>query len=178
MSEKMTIDFGEATSRPSLHESIEKVGAWALKMQEQDAMFQRMAQTLLVPDQTLAVDVKAIRKAVDEYHPDPIIPEDYFEKTQEYQQKSLEMLQSINENTANLYAMVELINKSNENQEELLEILSEVLAIATAKSKKEAETLFAKAMKKLTATTDNVETMMKVMGWATTIINAVDGMLP
>ena len=63
-------------------------------------------------------DYETINRQMQEHLKDieiePIIPDGYFEKTQEYQQKSLEVLQSINENTANLYAMVELISKSND----------------------------------------------------------------
>jgi predicted house-cleaning NTP pyrophosphatase (Maf/HAM1 superfamily) len=109
---------------------------------------------------------------------DPIIPDGYFEKTQEYQQKSLEMLQSINENTANLYTMVELINQNNEKQDELLALMTEILSLAKAKSKADAETLFKKIMGKINDTTDNVDTMIKIVGWATAVYNMVQSMLP
>lgn len=102
-----------------------------------------------------------------------IIPDGYFEKTQEYQQKSLEVLQSINENTANLYTMVELISKSNDKQDELISLMTEVLSLAKAKSKEEADTLFKKIMSKINDTADSVESMIKIVGWATTVYNMV-----
>lgn len=107
-----------------------------------------------------------------------IIPDGYFEKTQEYQQKSLEMLQSINENTANLYTMVELISQSNDKQDELISLMTEVLSLAKAKSKEEADTLFKKIMSKINDTADSVESMIKIVGWATTVYNMVLPLLP
>ena len=109
---------------------------------------------------------------------EPIIPEGYFEKTQEYQQKSLEVLQSINENTANLYIMVELINQSNDKQDELISLMTEVLSIAKARSKEEADTMFKKIMSKINDTADSVESMIKIVGWATTVYNMVLPLLP
>ena len=109
MAEKITIDVGDAPAKPTAFEALEKIGRLAVKMQEQDAKFQRLAQHLTVPDTSFKVDTDSIYRSIAEYKVDPIIPEGYFERTQEYQQKSLEVLQSINENTANLYSIVELI---------------------------------------------------------------------
>ena len=119
-----------------------------------------------------------IKETIAEYKVDPIIPEGYFERTQEYQQKSLEVLQSINENTANLYSIVELINQNADKQDELIALLSEVLSLAKAKSKKEADNLFKKIMGKINDTTENVDSMIKIVGWATTIYNMVLPLLP
>lgn len=104
---------------------------------------------------------------------DPIIPDGYFEKTQEYQKKSLEALQSINENTANLYTMVELISRSNDKQDELISLMTEVLSLAKAKSKEEADTMFKKIMGKINNTADSVDSIIKIVGWATTVYNMV-----
>lgn len=109
---------------------------------------------------------------------DPIIPDGYFEKTQEYQKKSLEVLQSINENTANLYTMIELISKSNDKQDELISLMTDVLSLAKAKSKEEADTLFKKIMNKINDTADSVDSIIKIVGWATTVYNMVLPMLP
>ena len=109
---------------------------------------------------------------------DPIIPEGYFEKNQEYQQQSLEMLKSINQNTANLYTLVDLISKSNEKQDEMLELITEILTIAKAKEKREAESIFKKVVTKITDTVEAADSVIKLIGWATTIYNMVVGMLP
>ena len=109
---------------------------------------------------------------------DPIIPEGYFEKSQEYQQQSLEILKSINQNTANLYTLVDLISKSNEQQDEVIGIVSEILTIAKAKEKKEAEYLFKKVTSKINDSVETADSVIKLFGWATTIYNMVITMLP
>lgn len=178
MREKITIDMADAPAKPTAFEALEKLGKFVIKMQEQDAKMQRIAQSLTVPDNSFKVDTDAIYRSIAEYKADPIIPEGYFEKTQEYQQKSLEVLQSINENTANLYTMVELINQNNEKQDELIALMTEILSLAKAKSKAEADSLFKKIMGKINDTTDNVDSMIKIVGWATTVYNMVLHMLP
>ncbi len=109
---------------------------------------------------------------------DSIIPDGYFEKTQEYQQKSLEVLQSINENTANLYTMVELISRSNDKQDELISLITEVFSLAKAKNKEEADTMFKKIMGKINDTADSVDSIIKIVGWATTVYSMVLPLLP
>ena len=178
MADKITIDMGDAPAKPTAFEALEKLGRFVVKMQEQDAKMQRIAQTFTVPDNTLKIDTDAIYRSVAEYKADPIIPEGYFEKTQEYQQKSLEVLQSINENTANLYTMVELINQNNEKQDELIALMTEILSLAKAKNKSEADSLFKKIMGKINDTADSVETIIKIVGWATTVYNMVLPLLP
>lgn len=155
-----------------------------------DVIGQLSSCDIKIPDYsklcTPIYDWEAMRRTLDEsIQPiaqpvavDPILPDGYFEKTLEYQEKSLEALQSINENTANLYTMVELINRSNENQEELLAVFSEILAIAAAKDKKEAANLFKNVMEKVTQTADDVDTIIKISGWAMTIYKMVITMLP
>ena len=128
------------------------------------------------------MDYDFINRQMQEYiqdiEIDPIIPEGYFEKSQEYQQQSLEMLKSINQNTANLYTLVDLISKSNEQQDEVIEIVSEILAIAKAKEKKEAESLLKKVMTKINDSVETADSIVKLVGWATTIYNMVISMLP
>lgn len=122
-------------------------------------------------------DHEAINRQIQEHLNDieiePIIPDGYFEKTQEYQQKSLEVLQSINENIANLYTMIELISNSNDKQDELISLMTEVLSLAKAKSKEEAGTFFKKIMRKINDTADSVDSIIKIVGWATTVYNMV-----
>ena len=121
---------------------------------------------------------RQMQEHIQDIEIDPIIPEGYFEKSQEYQQQSLEMLKSINQNTANLYTLVDLISKSNEQQDEVIEIVSEILAIAKAKEKKEAESLLKKVMTKINDSVETADSIVKLVGWATTIYNMVISMLP
>lgn len=121
---------------------------------------------------------RQMREQIKTFKVDPIIPEGYFEKSQEYQQQCLKILESINQNTANLYTLVDLISKSNDQQDELIEIVSEILSIAKSKEKKEAESLFKKVMTKINDSVDTTESIIKLVGWATTIYNMVITMLP
>lgn len=121
---------------------------------------------------------RQMQESIQNIEVDSIIPDDYFEKTQAYQQKSLEILQSINENTANLYTIVELISQSNDKQDELISLITEVLSLAKAKSKEEADTMFKKIMGKINDTADSVDSIIKIVGWATTVYNMVLPLLP
>lgn len=178
MANKVTFDLGNEQSKGTVSEALEKLGKIALQLREQDVGLQRMIQQTAISN-PIGDMTKVLRDSqVADLKIDPIIPKGYFEKTQEYQQKSLEILQSINENTANLYTMVELISQSNEKQDELISLLSEILALAKAKNKEEAESLFKKIMGKINDTAENVDTMIKIVGWATTIYNMVISMFP
>lgn len=178
MGNKVTIDLGDEVPKNTAHEALEKIGKMALKLRESDANLQRVIQNACYSNPLVKLDSERLYNQVANVKIDPIIPKGYFEKTQEYQQKSLEVLQSINENTANLYTMVELISQSNEKQDELISLLSEILALAKAKSKGEAESLFKKIMGKINDTADNADTMIKIVGWATAVYNMVQSMIP
>jgi len=82
------------------------------------------------------------------------------------QQESLRVLQNIEENTANLYNIVDLIQKSHEQQDEIISIITEILTIATAKNKEEAQSMYRKVMDRITQTIDDVETLAKIAGYA------------
>ena len=60
----------------------------------------------------------------------------------------------------------------------MIEIVSEILAIAKAKEKKEAESLLKKVMTKINDSVKTADSMIKLVGWATTIYNMVITMLP
>lgn len=104
---------------------------------------------------------------------EPVPLQEYFAKTEEYQKRSLEVLKSIEENTANLSSIVDLINHSNENQDQIIEIFTDILSIAKAKNKEEADSLFKNVSEKITSTTDTVDAIIKLTGWATTVYKIV-----
>lgn len=93
---------------------------------------------------------------------EPVPLQEYFAKTEEYQKRSLEVLKSIEENTANLSSIVDLINHSNENQDQIIEIFTDILSIAKAKNKEEADGLFKNVSEKITSTTDTVDAIIKL----------------
>lgn len=86
-----------------------------------------------------------------------------------YRQETMRSLRAIEQNTANLYTLVDLISKSNDQQDELIAIIAEILTIAKAKDKKEAESIYKKVMAKITQTVKDGETLAKVVGYATTV---------
>ena len=96
---------------------------------------------------------------------------------QKYQQESLQILRAIEQNTASLHVLVELISKNNDQQEELILIITEVLTIATAKTKKEAESKYRSVMEKITKSVKDIETMSKVVNCATTVWNIVQSFI-
>lgn len=90
-----------------------------------------------------------------------------------YRQETIRSLRAIEQNTANLYTLVDLISKSNEQQDELIAIIADILIIAKAKDKKEAESIYKKVMAKITQTVKDGETLAKVAGYATTVYELV-----
>ncbi|KGP76138.1 hypothetical protein JT05_06630 [Desulfosporosinus sp. Tol-M] len=86
-----------------------------------------------------------------------------------YRQETIRSLNAIEQNTANLYTLVDLISKSNEQQDELISIIAEVLTIAKAKSQGEAKSVYTKVMGRITQTIKDAETLAKIAGYATTV---------
>ena len=88
-----------------------------------------------------------------------------------YREETIRSLRAIEQNTANLYTLVDLISKSNEQQDELIEIIAEVLTIAKAKSQAEAKSVYTKVMGRITQTIKDAETLAKIAGYATAVWN-------
>ena len=86
-----------------------------------------------------------------------------------YREETIRSLRAIEQNTANLYTLVDLISKSNEQQDELIEIIAEVLTIAKAKNQAEAKSVYTKVMGRITQTIKDAETLAKIAGYATTV---------
>ena len=88
-----------------------------------------------------------------------------------YREETIRSLRAIEQNTANLYTLVDLISKSNEQQDELIEIIAEVLNIAKAKNQAEAKSVYTKVMGRITQTIKDAETLAKIAGYATAVWN-------
>lgn len=97
----------------------------------------------------------------------------HMKKTEDYQEKSLQILQSIEQNTANLYTVVDMISQSNDNQDKLIAIISEILMIAKAKEQAEADSLFKKAITAINDTVETAESIAKLYSWATMVYKIV-----
>ena len=89
----------------------------------------------------------------------------------DYREETIRSLRAIEQNTANLYTLVDLISKSNEQQDELIEIITEVLTIAKAKNQAEAKSVYTKVMGRITQTIKDAETLAKIAGYATAVWN-------
>ena len=90
-----------------------------------------------------------------------------------YQNEMLRTLHAIESNTATLHTIVELIIRNNEQQDELIAMFTEILTIAKARDKAEAETLYKKTVGKMANVIKDGEALAKLMPVVTAIYNAV-----
>ena len=107
----------------------------------------------------------------------PIVTKQYFEDSLKNQQLSLEELKSINQNTAVLSSIVEMIHSSNEKQDEMIELISEILGIARAKDQSEADSLFEKVSKKIRDLADTGEAVAKIFEFAVVVFNIISALM-
>ncbi|MFJ8268518.1 hypothetical protein [Peribacillus asahii] len=94
------------------------------------------------------------------------------EKAEAKEQREIEsvaLLRSINENTKGLDSVVDLLKNMSAQQEEVLELLKEVLAISASETEEVAEGKYRSVMKKITSTVEDVNTMQTLLGFAKTI---------
>lgn len=90
-----------------------------------------------------------------------------------YRQETIRILNAIEQNTANLYTLVDLISKSNEQQDELIAMVADILTIAKAKDAKEAESAYRKIMNKISQTVKDGETLAKLARFATSVYGMI-----
>ncbi|MGG4090547.1 hypothetical protein [Paenibacillus lautus] len=98
-------------------------------------------------------------------------------KNRQKEEREIRMLQAAEQtakNTAVLPEMLDMIRQSTENQQEVIEILSEILSFAKAKSKDEAANRYRKVMKKAAELKGDIETATKLMGYATAAWNTIE----
>ena len=86
----------------------------------------------------------------------------HIERTEDYQKKSLEILEQIQQNTAALYTITELINAANDKQDTMIELITEILTISKAQSKEEAESRFKEVLDKIKLVVDSADTIAKL----------------
>ena len=87
--------------------------------------------------------------------------------------EALEVLKRIEMNTAYLKDVVDLLNTNNDHQQELNEMVQDILNIAKAPDKKEAQTRYRSVMKKMgdfgTVTTSTLN-ILKLSSLASTVL--------
>lgn len=111
--------------------------------------------------------------SVTKYEPPKVIPIDRIsaEEQRKYNREQLSYLQQISENTASISALVDLVAINTEKQELIIDIITEILSIASSKTNEEAESKFKNIMKKITDSMENVETIQKLIMFTTTVYN-------
>ena len=167
--------YTEPVNVPKVLDALERLGNTVMRIKEDESNLQRVIGEVGQYERQRFFPVDT---SIWKVTSDPLIPNNYFENTKAFQDQSLELLKSINQNTANLYAVVELIRSSNEHQETVIELMGEILSIAKAKSKEEADSTYRKIMNKITTAIGDAETLAKVVGYATTVYSVVSTYYP
>jgi len=90
-----------------------------------------------------------------------------------YQNEMLRTLHAIESNTASLNTIVELIGSNNEQQDEIIAIITEILSIAKAKDKNEAKSLYENTIGRMASAVNDGESLAKLVPIATAVYNAV-----
>ena len=107
-----------------------------------------------------------VQKALDEHWQHKKLLE---REEQEYRENSLKYLKAIEENTANLATLDELISNGNDKQDEIIEILKELFELAKHTDKSKAESAFRNVMNRIHSFEGDVSTIVKLMGFASTL---------
>lgn len=87
------------------------------------------------------------------------------EEEKMYWEESLNLLKNIEVNTANLGTLVDLINNSNEKQDEIIQIITELLEIAKETNKNEAESKYRQVMNRIGQIADDADALVKLYGF-------------
>lgn len=87
-------------------------------------------------------------------------------KTMKFQEDSIYFLKKIDKNTAGIPVVIELIHESNENQKIMIDIITEILLIGTAKNNNEATSKLQSAIDKINKVFSNVDTITKLINFA------------
>ncbi|WP_455489578.1 hypothetical protein [Gemmiger sp.] len=98
---------------------------------------------------------------------------EHIEHTEAYQKKSIEILEQIQQNTAALYTITELINTANDKQSDMIALITEILTISKAHDKEEADTLFKKVFDKIQYVSDSAEAIAKLSTIAVAVYQLV-----
>ena len=90
-----------------------------------------------------------------------------------YREQSLALLTEIRNNTANLTDLINLISDNSEKQDTIIQVLSEILGIATAKSKEELDQKLAQTIEKIKNTIEAGELISKLIFYSITVFSTV-----
>ena len=100
------------------------------------------------------------------------------EESVQLQRENNDILRAIEQNTANLKILVDLIHNSKENQDEIIALLSEIQIMAKAKDSEEAASLYKRVMAKIAGAVKDAETIQKLSSYAGTVFTIVQTFFP
>ncbi len=82
-------------------------------------------------------------------------------------------LQAIEKNTSDLSEIVTLIKTSNENQEITIDLLGDILGIASASNKQEADSKLQSVINQINRALENIDTINKLIYYAMIVYKLV-----
>jgi hypothetical protein len=112
------------------------------------------------------VDMKEMERLVDEMNQERTEKE---AKEEAYKEEHLRLLKNIEQNTKGLDNIVSLLANITKQQDEVLEILKECLAISASAGKQEAESKYRHVMNKVNTVVEDFGTMQTLQGFANTV---------
>ncbi|SEQ23181.1 hypothetical protein SAMN05216232_1975 [Virgibacillus subterraneus] len=101
------------------------------------------------PDFSNMVDTDQMEKEIQET----------LKEKEEYKQSVLNTLKNIENNTADIGSLISLVQQSNENQEEVLDVIQSIMEISTAKTIEEADSKYRHVMDKANKLNSDVKTI-------------------
>ena len=90
----------------------------------------------------------------------------------EFRNSVVNALQGIEKNTALLTEMTILLQRSNDKQDEMFQLMVEILEIMKSKNQEEADNKVTTVTQKITAFTNNANTVLSLCGMVNTVYNA------
>ncbi len=94
-------------------------------------------------------------------------------ESQKAQSESRKILQQIEKNTASLAEITKLLHESNLQHDQIIDLMGDLFAISKSKDNEEAQSLYQKAISKISSVGENVGNITTLVTLATTIYNAV-----
>ncbi|MDU0332092.1 hypothetical protein RW092_18100 [Paenibacillus sp. 3LSP] len=122
----------------------------------------------------ILINTQELQRQVDIMNRDTRLKE---EQEEQYKQAVLNALQGIEKNTGGIAEIVKLVHLSNEKQDQVIELLTEIMSISAAKTKEEAQNKFSKALNKINNLGATVESIQTLIGLLNTVYNSVQPFL-
>lgn len=99
------------------------------------------------------------------------------DKMDSTQLRQTELLEQIAVNTASLQEIATTLHESNMKQDEIVELMGDIFAIASAKDKATAENMYQRAIGKISSLGEQVGNIANLVTLATSVYHAVDSLI-